>query len=105
MRRLGSWLVFWVVLFPFWLLYEGEWDRTEVIAGSAAAGIGATAATIAVEVALLRHRFEPRVLVRAAKVPWAVVREFAIVTWFLARHPRGPGQFQRYDFPAGGNDP
>jgi hypothetical protein len=105
MRRLGTWALFWVVLFPFWLLYEGEWDRSEVIAGSLAAAIGATAATAAVEIALLRHRVELRVLARALKVPWAVVLEFAMITAFLVRHPRGSGQFQRYDFPAGANDP
>jgi hypothetical protein len=105
MRRAETWAAFWVVLFVFWLLYEGEWDRSEVIAGSAAAAIAATAATVATEIALLRHRFEPRVLARLAKVPWQVVREFGIVTWFLVRHPRGGGQFQTYEFPAGGNDP
>jgi multisubunit Na+/H+ antiporter MnhE subunit len=100
MRRLATWAAFWVVLFPLWLLYEGEWDRTEVVAGAAAATIGATAATIAVEVALLRHRLESRLLVRVAKVPWAVVREFGVIAWFLVRNPRGGGQFQRYEFPA-----
>jgi hypothetical protein len=102
---LGTWAAWWVGLFPLWLLYEGERDRSEVIVGSAAAAIGATAATVAVDVALLRHRFELRVLARAAKVPWSVVREFGIVTWFLVRHPRGGGQFQRFEFPTGGNDP
>jgi hypothetical protein len=105
MRRLGTWALFCVVLFPLWLLYEGEWDRSEVIAGVAAAAIGATAATVALAVALPRHRFETRVLVRASKVPWAVVQEFGIVTWFLVRHPRGGGQFQTYDFSAGRGDP
>jgi hypothetical protein len=104
-RRIETWVAFWVVLFPLWLLYEGEWDASEVIAGSAAAAIGATAATVAVETALLRHRFELAVLARAAKVPWSVVREFGIVTWFLIRRPRGGGQFQRFEFPTGGDDP
>jgi multisubunit Na+/H+ antiporter MnhE subunit len=104
MGRLGTWAAFWVVLFPFWLLYEGEWDRTEVVAGAAAAAIGATAATVAVEVALPRHRFELALLLRLAKVPWAVVHEFALITMFLVRHPRGSGQFQRYEL-SSRNDP
>jgi multisubunit Na+/H+ antiporter MnhE subunit len=104
MRRLATWAAFWVVLFPFWLLYEGEWDTTEVIAGAAAAAIGATAATVAVEVALPRHRFELALLVRVAKVPWAVVHEFGMITAFLVRHPRGGGQFQRYEL-SSPNDP
>jgi multisubunit Na+/H+ antiporter MnhE subunit len=104
MRRLGTWVAFWVVLFPLWLLYEGEWDWSEVIAGSSAAAIGATAATVAVDVALPRHRFELSLLGRVAKVPWAVVHEFGIVTAFLVRHPRGSGQFQRYELRSR-NDP
>jgi multisubunit Na+/H+ antiporter MnhE subunit len=105
MRRLGTWAAFWVVLFPLWLLYEGEWDFRECLAGSAAAAIGATAATVAVEGALLRHRFELRVLARALKVPWQVVKEFGTITVFLVRHPRGPGAFGAYPLSAGGNDP
>ena len=105
MRRVGTWAAFWVVLFPLWLAYEGEWDRSEAIAGAAAAAIGATAATVAVEAALLRYRFELAVLARAAKVPWQVVREFGLVTWFLVRNPRGSGQFQTYGFAARANDP
>jgi multisubunit Na+/H+ antiporter MnhE subunit len=104
MRRLGTWVAFWVVLFPLWLLYEGEWDRSEVVAGAAAAAIGATAAIVAVEVALPRHRFQLALLMRAAKVPWAVVHEFGMISAFLVRHPRGGGQFQRYELSTR-NDP
>jgi multisubunit Na+/H+ antiporter MnhE subunit len=105
MRRLGTWALFWIALFPLWLLYEGEWDRTEVVAGAAAATIGATAAVVALEVALLRYRFGVCVLARAAKVPWSVVHEFWLITTFLMRHPRGGGQFERFEFAAGRTDP
>lgn len=105
MRRISNWAAFWVVLFPLWLLYEGEWNRQDVVAGAAAAAIGATAATVAVELALPRYRFEPGLAVRIARIPWSVVREFGIITWFLVRNPRGSGQFQRYELSAGRNDP
>jgi multisubunit Na+/H+ antiporter MnhE subunit len=105
MRRLGTWAAFWVVLFPFWLLYEGEWDAREALGAAAAAAVGAFAATVAVQGTLLGHRFEPRVLRRALRVPWQVVREFAEITVFLVRHPRGPGSFAAYPFSAGRNDP
>ena len=40
--RAGPWLAWWVVLFWFWFLLVGEWDRYEWIAAACAATIGAS---------------------------------------------------------------
>jgi multisubunit Na+/H+ antiporter MnhE subunit len=103
MQAVGRWAVAWVALWALWLLYQGEWNAIEIYAA-------ASAATLSVVVGLLLRRFslpsariERRWLVRAARIPWLVVKEFWMVTLFLLE--RGEGEFRRLDFPAGGARP
>jgi len=95
MRALGLWTIGWVGLAALWLLYQGEWNAIQLYAAASAAALSLVVAFV-----VLRHvrpavRLQRRRLLRAANVPWQVVREFGIVTWFLVRRPAGEGDFRR----------
>src|ERR671934_1271758 len=83
MRRVGSWAAWWVALFFGWLVYVGEWNRVQIVAGGIAAAIAATAAEAVRSQKLLHYRFERRYLAQLGKVPVQVLREFGLVTRFL----------------------
>jgi len=109
MRRLGAIFLTWLALFWLWLLYQAEFNRKLVVAAACAATL-ATALAIRVR-STVRHgyRLEASWAVRSLKVPWAVLREFAIVTRVLvralARRERPTGSFRLSPFPVGGNEP
>jgi multisubunit Na+/H+ antiporter MnhE subunit len=84
-RRVVGPVSWWVVLFWFWFLLVGEWDRQELVAAAIAATIGTIAAETARRVAGVSPRVGGGVLARSKGVPVAIVVDFAIVIWVLAR--------------------
>ena len=85
MKRVLPLLAWWLVLFWFWFLLVGEWNRQEVIAAAIAASIAAPLA----ELARLRTGFSASVPLRAVadlpQVLGMVVVDFGIVSWALVR--------------------
>jgi hypothetical protein len=109
MRRLGAIFLMWLALFWLWLLYQAEFNRKLIVAAACAATLGT-----GVAVQVRRHfrrgyRLQARWAARALKVPWAVLREFVVVTRVLlrslARRERPSGSFRLSPFPVGGNEP
>jgi Na+/H+ ion antiporter subunit len=110
MRTVARWALWWLVLAVLWLLYQGEYNKIEKIAAACAAAVAATVAVVVRRQERTDLRLEPRWLGRALRVPWQVVREFGIVTVFLARglaRRRVPptGGFRTLAFPTGGARP
>jgi multisubunit Na+/H+ antiporter MnhE subunit len=107
-RRLASWAVWWTLLFGLWLLLVGTVERLELIAGAAAAALGAAAAEAVRAQGLLRFRLERRWLARGWRPFARTVPDFALVTAALLRSlvRRRPvrGKFRALPFPAGGTD-
>ena len=104
MRTLARWAVWWVALACLWLVYQGEWNRVEWIAAASAASLGATLA-----VALRRQeraalRLEAGGFLQLVKVPWQILRDFALLTLFLVLRRRSAG-IRRLPFATGGARP
>lgn len=80
MKHVLAWLAWWLVLFWFWFLLVGEWNRQEL----GAAAIAATVAASIAEYARTRTGFHLRLPVRGlADLPQAlamVVVDFGIIT-------------------------
>src|SRR3954451_13260025 len=109
MRTAARWILGWLILGALWLLYQGEWNAIEIYAATAAGALSVVVALLLRKHTLPAVRVERRSLVRAARIPWQVVREFGIVSAFLARAllaRRVPeGEFRALSFPAGGSRP
>jgi len=84
-RRVGSFLIWWVLLMSFWVWIDDSIDLAELLVGAAAAVIAALFAEIAQHQAdsHIRVRFEW--LVPALRVPGQVVRDTVIVFGALWR--------------------
>jgi len=95
----------WVALGALWLLYQGEWNAIQLYAATAAAALALIVAWAMWQRALPSLRLERSYLVRAVRIPWQVVREFALVTLFLVRRRPAEGEFRALRFPAGGARP
>ena len=110
MVTLLRFLLWWVVLVLLWFLYQGEYNLIEQIAAVCAATIAAAVAVVVRSQEQAGLRLEPGWAARGLKVPWQVVREFWIMTVFLARAVvarRVPptGGFRTLPFPTGGARP
>jgi len=104
-RSVGRWVLGWVALGALWLLYQGEWNAIQLYAAVSAGALSLLVAWIVWQRSLPSVRVEPRYLVRAARIPWQVLREFALVTLFLLRRPLAEGEFRALEFPTGGARP
>src|SRR5205823_2513023 len=110
MRDFARWALWWLVLVFLWLLYQGEYNTIEQVAAACAAAVAATLAVLVRRQERAGVRLEARWLAKTAAVPWQIVREFALVTIFLARAlaaRRVPvtGGIRRLPFPTGGARP
>jgi hypothetical protein len=109
MRRLGFIVLTWLALFWLWLVYQAEVNRTLIVAAAACATVATAVAARVASTSRRGYRLEWRWAVRALKVPWLVVGEFAIVTRVLGRalvrRERPTGSFRLSPFPVGGNEP
>jgi multisubunit Na+/H+ antiporter MnhE subunit len=97
--RFAAW---WLVLFWTWLLYNGQWTHTELVAAACAGAIGATAAEVAWRHAHRRLRFRPQHLRRIWLPLWRVVPEFLEVAAAALAAPFRPLRGAFVSEPVGG---
>lgn len=106
--RLAHWFAWWIALVLLWQLFVNTFAMPEVLAGLGAAAIAATAAEIVREQGLIHFRPQLRWLVRARKLPLAVIVDCGVVMGALWRRVgrREPvkGAFTAFPFVSGGDD-
>lgn len=80
MTRVAGLVLWWLGLIGFWILLVGTSDRLELAGGACAAVLG----TALAEGARSKLPFDAALLAAAWRVPWRIVRDFALLTWALA---------------------
>jgi multisubunit Na+/H+ antiporter MnhE subunit len=109
LRRTGAWLAWWVLLMSLWEILDDSIATDELLAGAAAAALGAFLAEAIGHQAAAR--FRPRVewLGPALALPWQVARDtvtvFAALWRLLARGRRPSGGFRAEPVSPGGAGP
>jgi multisubunit Na+/H+ antiporter MnhE subunit len=78
-RRVGAWLVWWVLLMSFWVILDNSIEPDELLAGAGAAVLGAFLAEVAFYQAGTRFRMRIEWVVPALSLPGQVVADTAIV--------------------------
>jgi multisubunit Na+/H+ antiporter MnhE subunit len=78
-RRLGAWLLWWVLLMSLWVILDNSVASDELLAGAGAAALGACLAEVAGYQAATRFRMRIEWLVPARSLPSQVVRDTVIV--------------------------
>ncbi len=78
-HRTVTWLVWWAVLLAFWIVLDWSVAPDELLAGAAAAAIGAFLAELAGHQAAIRLRVRAAWLVPAVRLPAEVARDTVIV--------------------------
>ena len=83
MRTALSWAAWFGPLFGLWLAFVGVTSGAEVVAGLAAAAVGATAAEVVRRCGLLSYRPPPGLAAAFARQLWRTVRDFLLLVWLL----------------------
>jgi multisubunit Na+/H+ antiporter MnhE subunit len=78
-RRIGSWVVWWVLLMGFWVSVDDSIGLAELLAGAGAAALGAFVAELACYQAATQFRMRIEWLVPAFRLPGQVLRDTVIV--------------------------
>jgi multisubunit Na+/H+ antiporter MnhE subunit len=78
-RRVGAWLVWWVLLMSFWVILDNSVEPDELLAGAGAAALGAFLAEVAFYQAATRFRMRIGWVVPALSLPGQVASDTAIV--------------------------
>ena len=78
-RRVGSWLVWWVLMMSFWVMIDDSIATDELLAGAGAAALAALFAELVTYQAATRFRMRIKWLVPALSLPGQVVRDTVIV--------------------------
>lgn len=78
-QRTVTWLVWWAVLLAFWIVLDWSVAPDELLAGAAAAAIGAFLAELAGHQAAIRLRVRAAWLLPAVRLPAEVARDTMIV--------------------------
>ena len=92
-RRVGSWLVWWVLMMSFWVLIDDSISTDELLAGAGAAALAALLAELVTYQAATRFRMRIEWLVPALSLPGQVVRDTVIVyraLWRRLAHGQQP---------------
>jgi multisubunit Na+/H+ antiporter MnhE subunit len=92
-RRVGAWLVWWVLLMAFWVILDDSIATDELLAGAGAAALGATLAELASYQASARFRLRIEWIVPALRLPGQVARDTVIVfaaLWRQLAHRQEP---------------
>jgi multisubunit Na+/H+ antiporter MnhE subunit len=84
-RRVGSWLVWWVLMMSFWVMIDDSINADELLAGAGAAALAAAFADLVTYQAATRFRMRIEWLVPALSLPGQVVRDMVIVYLALWR--------------------
>jgi len=107
-QRLTHWFAWWAALVLLWQLFVNTFATPEVLVGLVAAAIAATAAEIVRGQGLVHFRPRARWLLRARKLPLAVIIDCRVVMgalWRrLARLEPVTGAFTAVPFSSGGDD-
>jgi hypothetical protein len=83
--RLAHWFTGWIALVLLWQLFVNTFALPEVLAGLVAAAIAATAAEVVRGQGLIHFRPRLRWLVRARRLPLAVIVDCRVVMGVLWR--------------------
>jgi multisubunit Na+/H+ antiporter MnhE subunit len=106
-RRAGAWLAWWVLLMSFWVVLDNSIDTDELLAGAAAAALGAWLAEFALHQAGPRVRMRIEWVIPALSLPGDVARDTAIVfaaLWRrLVRGEEPPSGFRQVPVRYGGD--
>jgi len=78
-RRIGSWLVWWVLMMSFWVMIDDSISTDELLAGAGAAALAALVAELVMYQAGTRFRMRIEWLVPALTLPGQVARDTVIV--------------------------
>jgi multisubunit Na+/H+ antiporter MnhE subunit len=78
-RRVGSWLVWWVLMMSFWVMIDDSISTDELLAGAGAAVLAALLAELVSYQAASRFRMRIEWLVPALSLPGQVIRDMVIV--------------------------
>jgi multisubunit Na+/H+ antiporter MnhE subunit len=78
-RRVGSWLVWWVLMMSFWVMIDDSVNTDELLAGAGAAALAALLAELITYQSATRFRMRMSWLVPALSLPGQVVRDMVTV--------------------------
>ncbi|MHB1987230.1 MAG: Na+/H+ antiporter subunit E [Acidimicrobiales bacterium] len=78
-QRVGSWLVWWVLLMSFWVWADNSIGLAELVGGAAAAAFGALLTEVVQHQADSRIRIRIQWLAAAYKLPYEVCRDTLVV--------------------------
>jgi multisubunit Na+/H+ antiporter MnhE subunit len=97
-RRVGSWLVWWVLMMSFWVMIDDSISTDELLAGAGAAALAAFLAEMVTYQAAARFRMRIDWLVPALRLPGQVVADtvtvYAALWRRLVRGERPPSAFR-----------
>jgi multisubunit Na+/H+ antiporter MnhE subunit len=92
-RRVGSWLVWWVLMMSFWVMIDDSVETDELLAGAGAAALAAVFAELVTYQAATRFRMRTGWLGPALRLPGQVVADTIIVyraLWRRLAHGEQP---------------
>ena len=78
-RRIGSWLVWWVLMMAFWVMLDDSISTDELLAGAGAAALAALLAELVTFQAATWFRMRIEWVVPALSLPGQVVRDTVTV--------------------------
>jgi multisubunit Na+/H+ antiporter MnhE subunit len=78
-RRVGSWLVWWVLMMSFWVMIDDSINTDELLAGAGAAALAASLAELVTYQAAARFRMRIEWLVPALRLPGQVAQDMITV--------------------------
>jgi multisubunit Na+/H+ antiporter MnhE subunit len=108
-RRVGSWLVWWVLMMSFWVMIDDSVDADELWAGAGAAALAALLAELVTYQAAARFRMRIKWMVPALRLPWQVACDMATVyaaLWRrLVRGQQPPSEFLEFPVRFGDDSP
>ena len=84
-RRIGAWVLWWVLLMSFWVILDDSLNADELLAGAAAAAFGAFFAELAAYQAVCQVRLRIEWLAPALSLPWELLRDTGVIFLALLR--------------------
>jgi len=90
--RVGSWLIWWVLMISFWVMLDDSLATDELLAGAGAAAIAASLAEVITYQAASRFQMRMKWLVPALRLPGEVAGDMVIIYRALWRRLAHGGQ-------------
>jgi multisubunit Na+/H+ antiporter MnhE subunit len=84
-HRVGSWLVWWILMMSFWVMIDDSIDTDELLAGAGAAALAAVLAELVTYQAAARFRMRIKWVVPALRLPGEIARDTVTVYGALWR--------------------